>query len=72
MRIYTEEEQGQAWLRRYRGCSPVFVCVLGFTETCLIPGISAAGLTPEDRNYTCLADAEFLYHGPQPQHPHLL
>lgn len=67
MRIYTEEEQGQAWLRRYRGCSPVFVCVLGFTETCLIPGISAAGLTPEDRNYTCLADAEFLYHGPQPQ-----
>jgi uncharacterized protein (TIGR00303 family) len=37
---------------------------LGFTETGLIPGISAAGATPHDRRYTALADAEFLYHGP--------
>jgi len=65
--VYTQMEQGQQWLRRYRGCSPVFACILGFTETGLIPGISAAGSTPEARQYTAIADAEFLYHGPQPQ-----
>ncbi|MFN6531167.1 nicotinate mononucleotide-dependent phosphoribosyltransferase CobT [Nostoc sp. ChiSLP03a] len=63
--IYTQKEQGEQWLRRYRGCLPVFACILGFTETGLIPGISAAGRTPEDRKYTACADAEFLYHGPE-------
>lgn len=67
IRIYTQLQQGQQWLQRHRGCSPVFACVLGFTETGLIPGISAAGATPEARQYTALADAEFLYHGPQLQ-----
>ncbi|MEM8779617.1 MAG: nicotinate mononucleotide-dependent phosphoribosyltransferase CobT, partial [Cyanobacteria bacterium P01_G01_bin.49] len=38
-------------------------CVLGFTETGLIPGISAAGTTPEARKYTAIADAEFLVNG---------
>ncbi|MHC0063679.1 nicotinate mononucleotide-dependent phosphoribosyltransferase CobT [Nostoc sp. UIC 10890] len=65
IRIYTQTEQGEEWLRRYRGCLPVFACVLGFTETGLIPGISAAGRTPEDRKYTACADAEFLYYGPE-------
>lgn len=65
IRIYTQKEQGEEWLRRYRGCLPVFACVLGFTETGLIPGISAAGSTPEDRKYTACADAEFLYYGPE-------
>jgi uncharacterized protein (TIGR00303 family) len=71
IRIYTQKEQGEEWLRQYRGCLPVFGCVLGFTETGLIPGISAAGRTPEDRKYTACADAEFLYYGPEhkPQHP---
>ncbi|MDZ8237843.1 MAG: nicotinate-nucleotide--dimethylbenzimidazole phosphoribosyltransferase [Nostoc sp. ChiQUE01a] len=65
IRIYTQQEQGEQWLRRYRGRLPVFACVLGFTETGLIPGISAAGRTPEDRKYTACADAEFLYYGPE-------
>lgn len=65
IRIYTQKEQGEEWLRRYRGCLPMFACVLGFTETGLIPGISAAGRTPEDRKYTACADAEFLYYGPE-------
>ncbi|MEA5602954.1 nicotinate mononucleotide-dependent phosphoribosyltransferase CobT [Nostoc sp. UHCC 0252] len=65
IRIYTQKEQGEEWLRRYRGCLPLFACVLGFTETGLIPGISAAGRTPEDRKYTACADAEFLYYGPE-------
>lgn len=66
IKIYTQIEQGKRWLQRYRGCQPVFACVLGFTETGLIPGISAAGATPDDRKYTALADAEFLYNGPEP------
>lgn len=64
--IYTEIEQGKRWLDRHRGQQPIFACVLGFTATGLIPGISAAGATPRDRQFTCLADAEFLYDGPQP------
>ena len=71
IRVYTQLEQGTQWLQRYRGIKPVFACVLGFTETGLIPGISAAGATSRDRQYTCLADAEFLYNGvkPHPQYP---
>jgi uncharacterized protein (TIGR00303 family) len=71
IRIYTEIEQGKEWIARYRGCSPLFACVLGFTETGLIPGISAAGRTSEDRKYTAVADAEFLYYGTghKPQYP---
>jgi uncharacterized protein (TIGR00303 family) len=68
VRVYTQSEQGQQWIERYRGCCPVFACVLGFTETGLIPDISAAGLTPADRQKTAIADAEFLIDGPQP-HP---
>jgi uncharacterized protein (TIGR00303 family) len=63
IKIYTELATGKQWLSKYRGCKPVFVCVLGFTSTGLIPGISAAGATPEDRRYTALADAEFLVKG---------
>jgi len=71
IRIYTQIEQGKEWITKYRGCLPVFACVLGFTETALIPGISAAGCTPEDRKYTACADAEFLYYGAehQPRYP---
>lgn len=69
--IHTQPDTAQQWLDRYRGCQPIFACVLGFTETCLIEGISAAGLTPEDRLYTAVADAEFLYNGCQkyPKYP---
>jgi uncharacterized protein (TIGR00303 family) len=63
IRAYVEFDQAQRWLDRHRHRRPLFVCVLGFTETALIPGISAAGLTPADRRLTALADAEFLYNG---------
>jgi uncharacterized protein (TIGR00303 family) len=71
VRVYTQLDQGQRWIERYRGTQPAVICVLGFTETGLIAGISAAGATPQDRRYTAIADAEFLYHGPQryPQYP---
>lgn len=66
IRTYTQHEQASRWLARYRGRCPTVVCVLGFTETSLIPGISAAGATPDDRRWTALADAEFLDRGYQP------
>ncbi len=71
IRIYTHLERGQWWLQQYQGRPPVLACILGFTATGLIPGISAAGATPESRRYTAIADAEFLVNGvtPQPQYP---
>jgi uncharacterized protein (TIGR00303 family) len=67
IKCYTQYDRAQVWLDRYQGTKPLFACVLGFTETALIPGISAAGATPEARQYTALADAEYLYNGWQPQ-----
>jgi uncharacterized protein (TIGR00303 family) len=66
--IYTQIQQGHRWLHRYRGKRPALACVLGFTETGLLPEISAAGATPEDRRYTAIADGECLVNGIQP-HP---
>lgn len=65
IRIYTQLQKAEQWLEQYRKRQPHFACVLGFTETGLIPNISAAGATPIDRQYTAIADAEFLYRGPQ-------
>jgi uncharacterized protein (TIGR00303 family) len=41
----------------------VFICTIATTETAQIPGISAAGATPELRKYTAQADVEYLYYG---------
>ena len=71
IKVYTRFEHGAVWLRQNKGKKPLFACVLGFTNTGLIPGISAAGATPEDRQYTAIADAEFLVNGPtsNPKYP---
>lgn len=53
-----------AWQHRFQGQRPGYVCVLGFTETALIPNISAAGNSPDARKFTAVADAEFIYDGP--------
>jgi uncharacterized protein (TIGR00303 family) len=63
IQAYTQIAQAQKWLQRYRCKRPLYACILGFTETALIPGISAAGATPESRRYTAIADAEFLING---------
>ncbi len=74
--IYSQLNRGQRWLKRYQGKNPTFACILGFTATGLIPGISAAGATPQAREYTAIADAEFLATGgrskPQYPLPHLI
>lgn len=71
VRGYSQLQRATAWLQRYSGQQPSFGLVLGFTETGLVPGISAAGATPASRRLTALADAEFLVNGPQrsPQFP---
>lgn len=63
--ICTEQFRGAKWLKRYQRIRPNFVCVMGFTDTGLYPGISAAGRTVEDRKTTAIADLEFLVKGPR-------
>lgn len=43
--------------------NPIFLCVLSNTDTCRIPGISAAGATTELNDYTPTADAEIVEYG---------
>ncbi len=43
--------------------SPAFACVIASTDTADIPGISAAGTTPQKRRYTAALDSEFLVFG---------
>jgi uncharacterized protein (TIGR00303 family) len=66
--VHTQFQRSQTWLEQYRHQRPHFVCVLGFTATCRVPHISAAGLTPADRELTALADGEFLSRGIQPSY----
>ena len=60
---YTQHLISTDWVRRYQGKKPIFACVLGFTHTGLIQGISTAGARPSDRQLTAIADAEFLVNG---------
>ncbi|MEP0888327.1 nicotinate mononucleotide-dependent phosphoribosyltransferase CobT [Leptolyngbya sp. FACHB-16] len=71
IRVYSQLQSGLAWLAQCQGQRAQFACVLGFTETGVLPGISAAGATPADREFTAIADAEFLVQGVQlnPQFP---
>ncbi len=55
--------RGRALAARLRGKRPLFVCTIAQTDTARIPGLSAAGATPELRELTPAADAEALYYG---------
>lgn len=63
-----------AWQARWRRDWPAtrVVVVLAATETAAVPGISAAGATPESRRATAAADAELLLLGPDQPRPHAL
>ena len=63
IKVYTNFSEGEKWLDNYQNKMPIFACILGFTNTALIPGISTAGAKPEDRKYTAIADGEFLING---------
>jgi len=57
------EDKGAVFLSRIWGKKPLFVCVIGTTETAKVPGLSAAGANPDFTDYTPPADVEFLYYG---------
>ncbi|MEM1586843.1 MAG: TIGR00303 family protein [Candidatus Bathyarchaeia archaeon] len=61
--LFHEEIKGEALLKRLEGMKPLFICVIGNTETAKIPGISAAGRKPELTDYTPPADVELLLLG---------
>ena len=46
--------------------------MLAGTQTAAVPGISAAGATPDSRRFTAAADAELLWGGPDGHRPHAL
>jgi uncharacterized protein (TIGR00303 family) len=55
--------RGREFVDRCRGRVPLFACVLAHTDTCLVPGVSAAGASEELRPYTPAADAEAVLLG---------
>lgn len=56
-------ERGRAFAERWAGRQPSFCCVLAHTDTCLIPGLSAAGMSAELCPLTPAADAEVVQLG---------
>ena len=56
-------ERGRAFAARWRGLRPSYWCVLGHTDTCLLSGISSAGVSEELRPLTPAADAEVVILG---------
>ena len=57
------EAGGRRLVERLRGKEPLFCCVIAHTDICELPGISAAGASPELRRFTAAADVEVVYHG---------
>lgn len=55
--------KGRKSIARFKTSNPVFVCVISYTSTSEIPGLTVAGANPELIKYTSPADAEFLYYG---------
>src|ERR1700738_3692997 len=53
-------ERGRSFVERWTGRRPAFCCVLAHTDTCLIPGVSAAGVSEALRPLTPAADAEVV------------
>lgn len=58
-----EKRKIDHFLSKLRGKKPLFIVVIGNTETAKINGISAAGANPELTDFTPAADMEYLVHG---------
>lgn len=58
-----EKSKGKSLAEKLTAKKPLFICVIGATETAKIPGISAAGKLPELTDYTPPADVELLLQG---------
>ena len=73
-RLSGAPQPADRWCERLRagaGTTRVLLLLAG-TGTAAVPGISAAGATPESRRWTAAADAELLLLGPGRHRPHAL
>lgn len=50
-------------IRGFATKNPVFACVISYTATSEVPGLTVAGANPDLVKYTSPADAEFLHYG---------
>ncbi|MFX1364330.1 MAG: nicotinate mononucleotide-dependent phosphoribosyltransferase CobT [Promethearchaeota archaeon] len=55
-----KKEKIEDFISKIEGKKPLFICVIGNTETAKIPSISAAGANPDITDYTPAADMEYL------------
>lgn len=55
--------QTNSSITRFTTKSPLFICVISYTDTSVIPGITAAGVNVDFIKFTPAADSEFLYYG---------
>ena len=58
-----EPEKARAFVEEALGKDFAYVCVIGTTDTSLIPGITVAGASPELTTYTPPADVEYVLLG---------
>ena len=56
----TKWKECQSFVNKVKGKKPLFILVIGSTETALIPGISSAGQNREQIKLTPSLDADFL------------
>ncbi len=61
----TKTKECQNFINKVKGNKPLFILVIGSTETALIPGISAAGQNIEQLKHTPALDADFLITRPE-------
>jgi uncharacterized protein (TIGR00303 family) len=55
--------QSYSTLNEFSTSSPIFICVISYTGTSEIPGITMAGANVDLLKFTSAADSEFLYYG---------
>jgi uncharacterized protein (TIGR00303 family) len=63
MHDITAPDRSTTAIKSFATKNPIFVCVISYTATSEISGLTAAGANAELLKYTSPADAEFLYHG---------
>jgi len=63
IKIHCNEERGQKFIDAVSQKHFLFSFVISYTETCEIPGITAAGANADFVKFTPPADAEFLHYG---------
>ncbi len=61
--IFGDRAAGQKFADFLSRSRIIFAFVMSYTDTCKVPGITAAGASPEMIKYTPPADAEFIRYG---------